>query len=172
MNGAEAREYLFHHITALNLTRKKYDELGAEFDKWQKRVELARTKGAADLASEAEAEAGRVKNSMDTLGAEIEELQGTVEKIRRNIPGAAARERSIDPDLLEQELRISLGENPGDEPLPGAQNKKFETLEADSALEALKEKMGLGRSNTGTGSGAHQRSDTVQNSNTTEGENL
>ena len=64
--------------------------------------------------------------------------------MRRQIPLLAARERSIDPDLLEQELLMAAGRLPGDEEKAQTEGR-FRELEkniaADTALEELKEKM-------------------------------
>ena len=64
--------------------------------------------------------------------------------MRRQIPLLAARERSIDPDLLEQELLMTLGNMPGDEEKVRAE-RQFREMEkaqsADAALDELKAKM-------------------------------
>jgi hypothetical protein len=64
--------------------------------------------------------------------------------MRTQLPGLAARERSIDPDLLEQELLISAGHLPGD----GEKVKNERILrelqkdnDAETALAKLKAKM-------------------------------
>jgi len=61
--------------------------------------------------------------------------------MRRQLPGLAARERSIDPDLLEQELLMALGQT-GEE---AGTERAFQKLEkeksADEALDALKARM-------------------------------
>jgi phage shock protein A len=144
MSAADAKEYIFHFITTLKLTERSRAELEAERDKWQRREELARSKDAADLAGEARREAERLQAKIDTLSAEAAELRAQIETMRRQVHGLAARERSIDPDLLEQELNIVLGETPGDAcPTKADLNRQIESISADAALEALKAKMGL-----------------------------
>jgi phage shock protein A len=138
MSVAAAKEYIFHHIATLKLTEKKREDLLADLDKWEKRVELARNRNAPELAAEAEKEAGRVQAKAEALAAEIAELRADIEKMRKELPAMAARERTVDPDLLEQELLITLGKNPGDEIQNGSD---FKAVEADAALEALKAKM-------------------------------
>jgi hypothetical protein len=148
MSAGAAKEYIFHYITALKLTEKKHEEVLAELDKWEKRRELALNRGAPDLAAEAEEEAGRVRVQAEDLAAEIAEFKVQIEKMRKEIPALAARERSVDPDLLEQELLMVLGkdwpspEASGGETRPET-DKDFKTIEAAAALEALKTKMGL-----------------------------
>lgn len=141
MSAAAAKEYLFHHIAALKLTEKSRDELLADLDKWEKRAELAHNRNAPELAAEAEKEAGRIRAKAETLAAEIAELRTKIETIRRDIPALAARERAVDPDLLEQELLITLGKNPGDEIPDKGADRDFKAVEADAALEALKAKI-------------------------------
>jgi phage shock protein A len=145
MGPKEAREYIFHHITALKLTEKELEEAENARAKWEKRVELARSKGDETLALGAEGEAEKAGGRIDTLRGEIGELRGQIETMRRQLPGLAARERRIDPDLLEQELLMALGHLPGDEEKAGTEGA-FKDLEqnsaAETALEALKAKMG------------------------------
>ncbi|MFP3089479.1 PspA/IM30 family protein [Treponema sp. TIM-1] len=138
MDAAGAKEYIFHYITTLKLTEKKLEEVTGELSKWKGRVDLARSRGEEALSLEAEKEALNLEAKRDALAGEIGELTGVIARLRRQLPGLAARERSIDPDLLEQELLLALGET--DE---GARKTagEFEKLNADSALEALKAKM-------------------------------
>jgi hypothetical protein len=151
MSAAAAKEYIFHHAAALKLTEKARDGLLADLDKWEKRVELARSRGAPDLAAEAEMEAGRVRARAEGLLAEIADLRAGIEKMRKGLPALAARERGVDPDLLEQELLIMLGKNPGDEIPAGNADGDFKALEAAATLEVLKAGMGGAR---GEGNGA------------------
>jgi len=143
MSPAAAKEYIFHHITALKLTEKSRLELLAELDKWEKRAELARNKGDPNLTAAAEKEAALFRAKTETLADEIAELKALIEKMRKEIPLLAARERSVDPDLLEQELLIALGKNPGDDLATEKAERDFKALEADAALEALKVKLGM-----------------------------
>jgi seryl-tRNA synthetase len=142
MNAASAKEYVIGHIASLKLTEKKHEDLSREYEKWSSRVELARSRNNEALAQEAAAEAEKVRERRDSLGAEIAELKAQIERMRSQLPGVAARERSIDPDLLEQELLIALGYTPGDEPgTDAARKRRFDELDADAALEALKAKL-------------------------------
>jgi phage shock protein A len=142
MNTAEAKEYLFHHISALKLTEQACRALDAEIARWKARVDLARSKAAEDLALEAEQELARLQSKREGLAGEAAELRDQIEKMRRNLAGASARERSVDPDLLEQEFRILLGEDLTAEDSPEARTREsFNAIQADAALEALKAKM-------------------------------
>jgi phage shock protein A len=144
MNPAGAKEYIFHFIAALKLTEKNRAGLEAEREKWRKREELARNKGVEDLAVEARREMERIQGKLDSLSAEEAELKVQIETMRKQLPALAARERSVDPDLLEQELNIALGRDlAAGNPAGEAFDRQFESMNADAALEALKSKMGL-----------------------------
>jgi phage shock protein A len=141
MSAAAAKEYIFGMIATLKLTEKEIHSLEEEAAKWKGRVELARSGGKDALASEAEKEAQRADEKLAGLREEEVSLMDQIEAVRRKLPGLAARERSVDPDLLEQELISAIGKT-GEET---ETEKAFEKLEkesyADSALQALKEKM-------------------------------
>jgi phage shock protein A len=141
MSAAAAKEYIFGLIATLKLTEKDIRSLEEEAAKWKGRVELARSGGKDDLASEAEKEAQRAEEKLIGLRVEEESLRDQIEEIRKKLPGLAARERSVDPDILEQKLLMALGKT-GEE---AETEKAFEKLEkdasAEAALQALKEKM-------------------------------
>jgi chromosome segregation ATPase len=140
METPAAKEYIIRHMAALKLTEKKQEELSREYEKWASRIELAQSKGAQDLALEAQREADRLRVEQDGIEAEIRDLKDQIQRMRNQLPGLAARERSIDPDLLEQELLIDLGYMPGEESKPEIE-RPYQALETDAALESLKAKM-------------------------------
>jgi hypothetical protein len=141
MSAAAAKDYILGLIATVKLTEKEIHSLEGEAVKWRGRVELARSGGKNDLASEAEREAERTEKKLAALRDEEQSLRNQIEAIRRQLPGLAARERSVDPDLLEQELLMALGKT-GEE---AEADRAFRKLEKDSyagsALEALKEKL-------------------------------
>jgi phage shock protein A len=145
MTVPDAKEYILRHISVLRLTEKKREELKGELEKWRTRIELARSSGAEDLVPEAEKEAERIRTGEEAIASEIADLKKRIGYMRRQLPGLAARERSVDPDLLEQELLMAAGYLPGDEKKAG-EDRRFKDLEKDAAaeeaLEALKAKMG------------------------------
>jgi phage shock protein A len=144
MDGAAARDYLVRLISTLKLTEKEGAGLREEREKWEGRAALARSRGAEALAAEAGAAAEKIRARESVLEGEIAELSGQIEELKRRLPGIAARERSIDPDLLEQELLIAAGGLPGAEE-EAKTGRALEALEkeaaADAALAALKAKM-------------------------------
>jgi len=141
MSGADAKEYILSFIATLKLTENEIRSLEAEAAKWKNRVELARSCSREDLAAEAEKEADRVNMKLAGLRDEEQTLRERIGVMQRQLPGLAARERSIDPDLLEQELLMALGRTEKE----AETERAFSTLEkdraADAALEALKGKM-------------------------------
>ena len=115
MNAAAAREYILAAITTLKLTEKELRSLEEDAAKWKGRMELARSRGMEDLRKEAEAEAEKADTKISRLREEERSLKERITAMQRQLPGIAARERSIDPDLLEQELLMAIGKT-GDEP--------------------------------------------------------
>jgi phage shock protein A len=144
MNAAGAREYVLNFITTLKLTEQKIRELDEDLSRWNSRIGLARSQGKDDLAAEAEKEAGQIRERQAQLAGEAAKLKIQIEAMRKQIPALAARERSVDPDLLEQELLMAAGYLPGDE-AKAETERRFRDIEkngaADAALEELKEKM-------------------------------
>ena len=141
---AEARKaYLLQLAAALKLTEKDCQSCREAYALWLKRVELAQTRGAGELEQEARGEALRLKARLETLEGEIQELRERIGRLRRRLTEPPAWNRRVDTDLLEQELAMLLGTLPG-EAASYKTARKFEELETDQALEALKRKMGLG----------------------------
>ncbi|MDR1398484.1 MAG: chromosome partitioning protein [Treponema sp.] len=135
LRAADAKAYIAQYLTTLKLTEKKLAECTAEEAKWRDRVALARSKGIEDLAQEAEKQMERVTEQKNSLSAEIAELKSQIEIMRKQLPGLAARERSVDPDLLEQELLMATGYSPGEEDL-AATDRRLKELEQSATLDA------------------------------------
>ncbi|MDR2419084.1 MAG: chromosome partitioning protein [Treponema sp.] len=135
LRATDAKTYIAQYLTTLKLTEKKLAECTAEEAKWCARVALARSKGVEDLVREAEKQAERATEQKNSLSAEIMELKSQIETMRKQLPGLAARERSVDPDLLEQELLMATGYSPGDEEL-AATDRRLKELERNATLDA------------------------------------
>ena len=141
MNAADAKEYIFGFITTLKLTEKEIHSLEEDVAKWKERMDLARSRGRDDLLAEAEKEAERINAKLTMLCEEAAALRSSIDAMRRQLPGLAARERSIDVDRLEQELLMALGRT-GEEAETERAFRKLEKEDcANTALEALKAKM-------------------------------
>jgi phage shock protein A len=144
MDAAGARDYILNFITTLKLTEQKIRELDEDLSRWNSRIGLARSQKKDDLAAEAERAAEQIRDRRAQLAGEAAELKIQIEEMRKQIPALAARERTVDPDLLEQELLMAAGYLPGDDEKAETE-RRFRDIEknnaASAALEALKEKM-------------------------------
>jgi len=144
MSPSDAKDYIFNFITTLKLTEKNIQNLDEEIAKWQSRIDLAGSKGQTELAQDAQKEKNRLLDKKLTLTAEADQLKQQIEEMRRQLPLLASRERSIDPDLLEQELLMAAGRMPGDEEKVRIE-RQFAQMEktqaAETALEELKAKI-------------------------------
>jgi len=141
MSIAEAREYILGFITTLKLTEKEILSREDVAAKWQRRIELARFQKRDDLLAEAESEAGKVDEKLSELREERRVLDESIAAMRRQIPFLAARDRSVDADILEQELLMALGRTGDDAGTESAFKKLEKNVGADTALEALKARM-------------------------------
>jgi len=144
MTEAEAKEYILQHMATLKLTEKRLDQLNGEVEKWTSRLTLAREKGLDDLAAGAQGELERWKAERDRIASEAEMLRAQISRMRHQLPGLGARQRSVDPDLLEQELLMATGSLPGDEDQVKLERdlrdlEKTQTAQTD--LAALKAKL-------------------------------
>jgi phage shock protein A len=144
MSPAAARDYIAGYIATLKLTERELAARGEERKRWEDRAALARDRGAPELAAGAEGEAQKLRSREEALAGEAALLRGQIEAMKARLPGLAARERRVDPDLLEEELLIALGRNPGEgEKLraEGALRKREEEAALETALEELKGRM-------------------------------
>lgn len=142
----DARAYALEFMTALKGLERDLATLGEEVALWAKRVELAASKGAAELESAARVKLDELSAKKAGLEAEKAGLAAKVARIREQLPMAAASERSVDPDLLLAQLRMATGQSPDDrddDPTrPGpALDRDIDALGADDALAALKKKL-------------------------------
>ena len=141
MSAADAKEYILAFITTLKLTEREIRSLEDEAAKWKNRADLARSRGITDLLTEAEKEAEKINIKIAGLRIEEQKLKTDIETMRRQLPGLAARERSIDPDVLEQELLLALGQTGEETQTDRAFRKLEKDSAADAALETLKSRM-------------------------------
>ncbi len=132
----EAAEYVLAFITTLKQTEKARAAADDEAALWTRRVELARSKGDDELASQAQARLDQSTAKRATLDAELADLKGKVvvlkEKLTRlRMTGG----KSVDTDLLLAQLEVVVGKK--DE-----LSKTFKDEESNAALDELKKKMG------------------------------
>ena len=145
MSPFAAKEFIFGFIATLKLTEKEILYVEEEAAKWKTRANLARSRGADDLLSEAEREADRANSKLTALREEESVLKSKISAMRSQLPrlwpSLAARERSVDADLLEQELLMALGQTEEEAKTDRAFKKMEKERDADAALEALKAKL-------------------------------
>jgi phage shock protein A len=145
LDTAAAKEYILGFISTLKLTEKELEGLSEEEAKWERRVNLAQAQRKDDLLRSAEGEREKIRIRKTELKREAEELRIKIDKLKAELRILPAKERSVDPDLLEQELLILTGRMPGEEK-EARQDRAFEKLEkesaAEAALDALKARMG------------------------------
>lgn len=99
---------------------------------------------------EAEKVAERLRADLAKLQAEAAELRSQIDIMQRQLPALKARERTVDPDLLEQELLMAAGRMPGDEAAAETERnlaKLEKEAQANAALEALKARL-VGKADT------------------------
>ena len=144
MSPAAAKEYIFGFIATLKLTEKEIHSNEIEAARWKTRMDLAQSRGMDALRTEAEKEVTKVHAKLAALREEERVLKSRIDTMRRQLPGLAARERSIDADLLQQELLMALGLTEEE----AETERTFQKLEkenaADEALKALKAEINCG----------------------------
>ncbi|MCE1157750.1 MAG: hypothetical protein LWX23_07805 [Spirochaetia bacterium] len=148
LDEAGAMELLLAYTTDIKRHDKDIEALEKDRRLWKSRVKLAEERSLAELAQGARAQLSRIEASLSGLVAARDELKLDVFRIREALPAIKARRRSIDPDLLQAELSMLVGEEQG---LPAAKlEDEFKALEEKAEdqdpLEKLKRKMGLGDS--------------------------
>ena len=145
LDSAGAKDYILGVLSTLKLTEKEIKNLMEEEAKWERRSELALGQGKDDLYQEALKEKDKIFSRRINMEAEAAGMNASIKKMQSQLRILPAKERSIDPDLLEQELLILAGRMPGEEK-EAARDRAFEKMEkdasADLALEALKARMG------------------------------
>jgi len=145
MDAQAAKEYIHGLLSSLKLTEKQIQDINSEIAKWSSRVKLANAKGEQQLAEDAEKELKALEVKWEQLALEADELKSQIDEARRQLPLLAARERSIDPDLLAQELLLACGRLPGDEEKQLIERRLRDMekeAEAEAALSQLKARAG------------------------------
>ncbi len=140
-----AREYIFAYAVDVKRLDKDLDVARSEIALWKGRVELARSRGLADLERAAQARVSEEEAKLASLESERAGMAAKLSRLREELPRIRARERSIDPDRLLAELQMMTGELLGDaQEGAAATERAFADLEAaqsaESALAELKRK--------------------------------
>jgi hypothetical protein len=109
MRPKDAKQYIIAHMAELIGMKKEIARIEAEVVKWELRATLAAQKGIEELRTAAEAKAGEARAKLDARRREATELLDSILRMREQLPGIAAKERSVDTDLLLAELQSALG---------------------------------------------------------------
>ena len=140
-----AMNLLFAYTTDIKRHEKDIEALKKDVALWTSRVSLAEGKGLAELAAGARTQLSQLEAKLSDIQASKGELERDAARIKEAIPGIKAKERSIDPDLLQAELSMMTGE--ALDPEKAKLDRELDALsKADPSadpLNALKKKMGL-----------------------------
>lgn len=141
LSAEDARAYALEFLTALKSRERDLAALAEEIGAWAKRVELAASKGAAELEAAARAKLDELTARRAVLEGERAELAATVARIREKLRLTSAAERTVDADLLLAQLQMATGEalREDGEGMPrSALDEGLASLGVDDALADLK----------------------------------
>lgn len=140
-----AMDLMYAYTTDVKRHEKDLESLRQEESVWEGRTRLAREKGLADLEAGANERATQIREKIQSIEASRSEFARDLARLKEALPGLKAKERSIDPDMLQAELSMMAGEDldPGKAKLE-KELKVLETPSGNDALAELKRKMGLG----------------------------
>lgn len=141
LSVADAKAYALEFMTALKVLERDLATLADELALWSKRVELATSKGAAELELAARARLSELMAKDSGLRSEREELRRKVSRIRENLRTLSGSERTVDADLLLAQLRMAAGLDPDDRDDEALLEGELAALGADDALAAIKRKV-------------------------------
>jgi phage shock protein A len=139
-----ARGMMLAFATDAKRIEKEVAALRGEESQWASRVKLAQGRGMAELAAAAAARQAELSGKIQALEAERSSILRDLELLRESLPGIAAKERRIDPELLLAQMQMMTGELL--HPEAAAAESELRTLESragvEDALAGLKRKMG------------------------------
>lgn len=140
-----AMNLLFAYTTDIKRADKEIEALRKEIALWTSRVSLAEGKGLTELAAGARAQLAQLDAKVAGILASRADMERDAGRIKEALPGIKAKERSIDPDLLQAELSMMTGE--ALDPEKAKLDRELDALsKADTSadpLAALKRRMGL-----------------------------
>ncbi|MDR1127007.1 MAG: chromosome partitioning protein [Treponema sp.] len=137
INTSDTKAYIAGVLTTLKLTEKQREELASALAMWESRIGLARASNKEALALAAQQEADTLRAKIAGLDAEIASLKAEVDEAKRGLLTVASQKRSIDMDILQQELLIAAGRLPGDEDQVVIEQDLSDLASKASASEAL-----------------------------------
>ena len=134
----QAHEYVATYVKTLRQLEVDFEAKLKDILQWEKRLELARSKGDATLTAAAEQKVRQFRADAASMKVEKTELEGKVEKLRKTfktkVPGAPiARSKA-----LLQQFEQTLGP---DAALEGRFIREAKEQAVEDDLAALKAKM-------------------------------
>jgi len=133
MSLEEGKAYIFSFLTHFKLLQTELKKIAEDKILWEKRIALADSKGLNDLKTQAIAELAKHLNKESERKAEEAELKTTIRKLKENLTGLKARERSVNADALLAMLEIDAYRVDGKE--TAELDKEFENLEKSGATK-------------------------------------
>ncbi len=131
----EAAEYTLAFITTMKQTERELAKVSEEMATWTRRVTLARDRGEASLAEQAQAKIPPLEARRATLEGEVQELRVKAGVLKEKLGRLRMKlARSVDTDMLLAQLQMLAG--PKD-----AVAEAFQKEEAQARLDELKKKM-------------------------------
>ncbi|HDQ15401.1 MAG TPA: hypothetical protein ENN41_11390 [Sediminispirochaeta sp.] len=100
------REYQIALLTNIKKCRRRSAEKRAELDKWEQRIEFARSMSKEDLALQAEKKKAEIQFELEELNQEEQELTQELREaqVQDNIEGSILKQE-VDPELLLRKLQ-------------------------------------------------------------------
>lgn len=114
LSKEDAKAYVMEFLTALKLLEKELSSIATEINAWAGRIELAVSRGAAELESAARAKLSEYEAKQAALKDELTELNSKIVRLKEQLPMAGMSELSVDPDMLLAQLRMAAGLDPDD----------------------------------------------------------
>lgn len=135
MTEQEASEYVYRYVLALKETRQQRDKADEDARMWHRRVILAQEKGRSDLEAEAVTRRDECLHRYQSLVAEARALEKDVIDLKAKVKRMEeAPQPTVNADALLEQLEAVAGK-------PDPTADAMRDLEAESALQALREKM-------------------------------
>ncbi|MFP4375273.1 MAG: hypothetical protein ACLFPO_13150 [Spirochaetaceae bacterium] len=135
LRPADARRVVMDYIVTLKKTRSKRRELYAEFERWERRHNLAAERGEDELAAAALSRAREAVEEYERLGGEERELEVVVETLQSQLRSLEGRpRRSVDAEALLSALEGVVGPH-------NRAAESIEQLDVEAELERLKKRL-------------------------------
>jgi phage shock protein A len=135
LDPKDAKRVVLDYIVTLKKTRSKREELQAEFERWERRHNVAEERGEKELAAEALSRARAAVEEHERLGAEARELEVVVETLQSQLRSLEGRpRRTVDAEALLAALEGVVG--------PDTQAREsIERLDVEAELDRLKKRL-------------------------------